>query len=267
MLLFSEIPKNEIYRWTADKGAGVYLKPAGFTGTGNRKGELGSNGLLLLPDGRLALCQHGDRRVAVMDAPLDKPQSKFITLAGRYQGKRLNSPNDLALSATGDIYFTDPPYGLEGQANDPQKELAFQGVYRVEGDSCRLLIDSISRPNGIALMPGEKQLLVANSDPDNPVWYIYDISDDGSLINGKIFAQAPKGRSEWKGLPDGLKIDRDGNVFATGPGGVYIFNKTGAQLGMIHFPEACSNVALADGGHTLWITADSYLLRVKMKTN
>jgi gluconolactonase len=264
-LLFSDIPENTIYRWSEQYGKQVYLKPSGYTGATKRGGETGSNGLLLDSSDRLVLCQHGNRQLAVMDAPIDDPKAKFIALAANYQGKKFNSPNDAVLRSNGDIFFTDPPYGLEKNMEDPSKEIPFQGVYKVTpAGQVTLLIDSITRPNGIALTRDELTLIVANSDEKKKAWYAYDFDEKDSLVNGRIFYDATSDSSQ-KGAPDGLKIDRNGNVFATGPGGVWVFNSEGVALGRIKFPEHTSNVALSGDERTLFITADMYVLRVKMR--
>lgn len=263
MLLYSDIPPNKIFKWTEAKGSELYLSPSGYTGTIPRGGEPGSNGLILNKEGKLVLCQHGDRRMAVMDADLKTPAPNFITLADNYQGKKLNSPNDAVFRSNGDLFFTDPPYGL---ANDSLKEIPFQGVYKVSNGQVVLLTDSITRPNGIAFANNEKTLIVANSDPDKAFWYLFDIAANDSLVNGRLLHDAtPLSKSGVKGLPDGLKVDKQGNVFASGPGGVYIFNAAGKQIGKLNIPEACSNIALADDDKTLFVTADMYVLRVKMR--
>jgi gluconolactonase len=267
MLLFSDVPMNTVYKWTQEKGKEVYLKPSGYTGTEPSKcKEPGSNGLILNKEGNLILCQHGNRQVGRMDALLDKPEAKFITIADKYNDKRFSSPNDAVYNSVGELFFTDPPYGLETQNDkDPKKEIPFNGVYKVKKDrSVILLTDSITRPNGIAFFPGEQRLLVANSDPDKPDWYVFDIKGD-SLINGKIFYSAADAGKGLKGLPDGLKIDKDGNVFATGPGGVWIFNKEAKLLGKIKLDDATSNCALSPDEKTLYITNDMYVLRLKMR--
>lgn len=265
MLLFSDVPANTVFQWKEGRGVSVYLQPSGYTRSEpSQSREPGSNGLLLDAEGKLILCQHGDRRMARMDAPLADPMPVFVTVADRYEGKRFNSPNDAVLSSVGDLYFTDPPYGLPQQERDSTRELDVQGVYKVSpSGQVTLLVDSISRPNGVALMPDEHTLIIANSDPSKPVWYAYDIDGD-SLTNGRIFFDAANDKAE-KGLPDGLKIDREGNVFASGPGGIWIFDKGGKVLGRIKLPEATSNCALADDDRTLYITCDQYLLRVKMR--
>jgi gluconolactonase len=266
MLLFSDIPRNKIFKWTEAGGTELYLTPSGYTGATPRTGEPGSNALLLNKEGKLVMCQHGDRRMAMMDAPLDAPAPAFVSLAGNYQGKKFNSPNDAVFRSNGDLFFTDPAYGLEKTMDDPAKEIPFQGVYKVSSKGeVSLLTDSISRPNGIAFANNEKTLIVANSDPQKPVWYMIDIDAHDSLYNKRLLYDATEASKKEKGLPDGLKVDRQGNVFASGPGGIWIFNKEGKPVGKIAVPEACSNVALADNDQTLYITADMYVLRVRMK--
>lgn len=265
MLLFSDVPTNTIYKWTAEKGKEIYLQPSGFTGTSSKSKEPGSNGLLLDHQGNLVLCQHGNRQMAVMTSGLDKPEAHFLRLAYHYKGKRFSSPNDAVYNKRGDLFFTDPPYGLPMQNDrDPEKEIPFNGVYnRKKNGVVTLLTDSITRPNGIAFFPGEKQLIIACSDPVKPNWYIYDVSGD-ELKNGRIFytAQMQKGA---KGLPDGLKINSNGIVFATGPGGIWMFNSKAVLLGKIKLDEAASNVALSDDEKTLFITNDMRVLRIDLK--
>jgi gluconolactonase len=265
MLLLSDVPGNTIYKWTEVNGKEVYVKPAGYTDTAKRRGFMGSNGLTLSHDGKLLLCQHGDRRIAMMDASLNAPQSKFITVAGAYNGKRLNSPNDLILTAGGDLYFTDPSYGFERGTADPKKELAYQGVYKMDKTGqVTLLIDSIAQPNGIAVFPGGKKLIVSNSDNRKKMWYTYDIKKDGSLTNAKLFYDVSN--EKGAGLCDGLKVDKKGNVFAAGPGGIWIFTKAGKLIGKININGvSASNCALTPDNKTLFITANQYLLRVKMR--
>lgn len=263
MLLFSDVPRNTIYKWTEENGAEVYLTPSGFTGSESNSKEPGSNGLLLDGSGNLVLCQHGDRRLAKMKAPLDKPNVEFISIADQYEGMRFNSPND-AVFYEDNYYFTDPPYGLALQANDPEKEISFQGVYKVSADGVvTLLIDSLTRPNGIAFTPTAK-MIVANSDPQKAMWYQFEFSNT-AVIKGSVFYDATSYTSTEKGLPDGLKIDSQGNVFASGPGGIWIFNSQGKLLGKLKLPEATSNCALSPNEKILYITCDMYLLRVKLR--
>lgn len=267
MLLFSDVPANTVYKWTEAKGKQVYLKPSGYTGAEpSSSKEPGSNGLTLDNDGNLVLCQHGNRQVARMDAPLNKPEAKFITLAAKYNNKRFSSPNDCVFNNTGELFFTDPPYGLPTQDDkDPMKEQPHNGVYKIKkGGTVILLVDSIPRPNGIALFPGQQRLLVASSDPQKPNWYVFDIKGD-SLLNGKIFYSTAGYDKNWHGLPDGLKIDSKGNVYATGPGGIWFFNSEGRKLGMLRLENATSNCALSADEKVLYVTNDMYLLRVKLR--
>jgi gluconolactonase len=265
MLLLSDVPGNTIYKWTEANGKEVFVKPGGYTGTTKRGGFMGPNGMVLTPEGKLWVCQHGDRRIAEMNASLNSPASRFTTVVGEYDGKKLNSPNDLFLGKNGDLYFTDPAYGFEKGPKDPKKEIPFQGVYKIDkAGKVTLLLDSIESPNGIGIMPGGKTLLVSNSDFKKRRLYAYAIGSDGSLTNGKIFYDASQEQAQ--GLCDGFKIDKNGNVFATGPGGIWIFTKTGKLIGKIKLTGVtASNCALTPDGKTLYITAVQYLLRVKMR--
>ena len=266
-LLFSDIPPNQIHRWKEGEGARLYLTPSGYTGSAKRGGEVGSNGLTLDRDGRLVLAQHGDRRIARMDAPLSSPQAKYTTLADRFQKARFNSPNDLVFRSNGDIYFTDPAYGMEKQWDDPGREMDYAGVFRRTPDgTVTLLTREMTRPNGIAFSPDEKRLYVAQSDERAAIWRVFDVRPDGSIENSRVlFDATAMGRSR-RGLPDGLKIDINGNLFATGPGGVLVITPDGTHLGTIMTGQATSNCAFGDDGRTLYMTADDYLMRVKLKT-
>ncbi len=264
-LIFSDIPPNRIYKWTASSGVELYLEPSGYTGTAQRGGEIGSNGLTLDPAGQLVLCQHGDRRIARMDAPTNQPAPRFVTIADNYNGLRFDSPNDLVFDAKGRIYFTDPPYGLEKNVEDTNKQAPYQGVYRIADGKVELLIDSITRPNGIALTADQKTLMIANSDQAKPYWYTYDISERDSLVNGRIFFDGAAAPFKEKGGGDGFKIDRNGYVFASAPGGIWVFNKNAKLLGRIAIPKAVSNCAFADDEKTLFITADDKVLKVKLR--
>ena len=262
-LLFSDVPSNTVYRWKEGEGVSIRLKPSGYTGATPRAGEPGSNGLTTDSEGRLVLCEHGDRRVGRVEK-----DGRHVTLADKFQSKHLNSPNDLVYKSNGDLYFTDPPYGLEKNMDDPKKELSFQGVYRLKPNGeLTLLTDKISRPNGIAFSPDEKTLYVANSDPKQAVWMAFDVKPDGTLANGRVFfdATALVGPNK-KGLPDGMKVDKAGNLFATGPGGVFVLTPDGKHLGTINTGEATANCAWGDDGSVLYITADMFLGRIKTKT-
>ena len=268
MLLFSDVPTNKIYKWTEEKGVELYLTPSGYTGSEPSKSkEPGSNGLTLDTNGKLILCQHGDRRVARLDSDYKDPKPIFITLADRFEGKRFNSPNDVVVRKNGDVFFTDPPYGLPDQEKDSTKEIGFQGVYKISKDGkVTLLVDSLSRPNGLAFTPDEKTLIVANSDPEKAVWYAFDLDENDSIRNQRIFYDVTNNfKIEGMGLPDGLRIDKDGNIFATGPGGVWIFNKDGNVIGKIKLPQPTANCELADDGKTLFLTSDMFLLRIKLR--
>lgn len=265
MLLFSDVPQNKIYKWTEEKGAELYLTPSGYTDTIPRGGETGSNGLTLDNAGNLVLAQHGNRQIARMNASLDEPKPDFISIANKYDGKKFNSPNDVIVSSTGEVYFTDPPYGLEKNIDDPKKEMPWYGVYKVKTDGkVILLVDSISRPNGIAFFPGEKKLLIASSDPEKPNWYVYDVEGD-KLVNGKIFYSVTGFDPALKGLPDGFKIDKNGNVITSSPGGISFLNSEGKLLGKLKLDESNSNISLSEDQKTIYITNDMYVLRVKMR--
>jgi gluconolactonase len=264
-LLFSDIPKNSVMKWKEGDGEGIslYLKPSGYTGLLPYSAEPGSNGLLIDGQGRLVSCEHGDRRVSRMERHGGKR-----TLADNYEGKRLNSPNDGTFKSNGDLYFTDPPYGLPKQADDPMREMDYCGVYRYGKDGkLTLLTKEMTRPNGIAFSPDEKTLYVANSDPDLAIWKAFEVKSDGTLGKGKVFYDAtPLVKEGRKGLPDGMKVDKDGNLFATGPGGVHVFSSDGKLLGTLATGEATANCAFGDDGSTLYVTADMYLCRVRTTT-
>jgi sugar lactone lactonase YvrE len=266
-LLFSDVPQNVVHRWKEGEKAAPYLTPSGYTGTEPRGGETGSNGLTLDREGRLVLAQHGDRRVSRMDAPLSAPKPAFVTLADRFEGARFNSPNDLVFRSNGDLYFTDPAYGMEKQWDDPRREMSYAGVFRRSAaGEVTLLTRDMTRPNGIAFSPDEKRLYVAQSDPAAAIIRVFDVNADGSVGNSRVFFDAtPLSRSR-RGLPDGLKVDVDGNVFTTGPGGVLVLSPDGKHLGTIMTGQATANCAFGDDGRTLFITADMYLMRVRLKT-
>ncbi len=267
LLLFSDIPPNIVYQIGEDGEAKVYLKPSGYTGTSSRGGEVGSNGLIRDPEGALVLFQHGDRRVAKMQAPTGNPAPDYITLVDRFESNRLNSPNDGVYDKAGNLYFTDPPYGLEGNMDDPAKELDFQGIFCLKTDGELVLVDSISRPNGIALNPGETRLLVANSDRKHAVWYQYDLLAPGEVSNKQLFFDSSDliGKEGQKGLPDGMKMHSSGYLFASGPGGIWIFNPAGKPIARIHTGEATSNCAFSADEKTLFMTADDYVLRMGLR--
>jgi gluconolactonase len=264
-LLFSDIPRNSVMKWQEGKGTSVFLKPSGYTGSATNLREPGSNGLLLDREGRLILMEHGDRRVA----RLEKDGKTKTTLADHYEGKRLNSPNDGAFKSNGDLYFTDPPYGLmvKGSEDFPGQELDFCGVYRISTDGkLTLLTKEMSRPNGICFSPDEKTLYVANSDPKKAVWMAFPVKEDGTLGEGKVFYDAGEWVGKKKGLPDGMKVDQKGNLFATGPGGVLVFTPQGKLLGVIATGVPTANCNWGNDGSVLYVTADKSLTRIQTKT-
>ena len=261
-VLFSDIPRNMIWEWSEAGGLKEFLQPSGYTGSAPFTGrEPGSNGLTFNAAGELILCQHGDRRLARWSG------GKFVTVVDKYQGKRLNSPNDLVIKSNGDIYFTDPPYGLPKGAEDPAKELEFQGVYRLKtSGELTLLTRELSRPNGLAFSPDERTLYVANSDSSKAVVMAYPVQGDGTLGAGKVFFDATQAAQEKQpGLPDGLKVSRDGTVWATAPGGVLVYSAAGKHLGTLATGVPTANLTFGDDGGTLYITADKNLARVKTK--
>jgi gluconolactonase len=263
-LLFSDIPNNTIYRWRQGEGLSVFLRPSGCTGDDPFGAELGCNALTLDRQGRLVIADQGNRRVARLN---EKGFTKTV-LADRYEGRRLNSPNDLVYRSNGDLYFTDPPYGLEGKDADPRKELKFNGVYRLDSrGKLTLVIPDLSYPNGLAFSPDEKILYVQVSDPRNAVWMAYDVLADGTVARGRVFFDAGAlVRSGKQGLPDGMKVDRNGNIFGGGPGGVLVISPDGRHLGTIVTGQVTSNCAFGDDGSTLYMTANHYVMRVRLKT-
>ncbi len=264
-LAFSDIPNNVVNKWDGKKIT-PYVKPSGYTGKQPRGGkpgdEPGSNGLMLDAQGRLTLCEHGDRRVT----RIEKDGSKTV-LADKYMGKRLNSPNDLVYNSKGDLYFTDPPYGMQKGWDDAARELDFCGVYRLGKDgTLTLLTKEMTRPNGIALSPDEKTLYVANSDPALAIWKAFPVKTDGTLGQGKVFFDSTQWVGKKKGLPDGMKVDQSGNLFATGPGGVLVFTPAGKHLGTIATGVNTANCAFGEDGMTLFVAADHDICKIRLST-
>ncbi len=265
-LLFSDVPANTIYRWQeGDRAATPFLKPSGYTGLGVYSDEPGSNGLIINQKGELVACEHGDRRVSAL--PLTVGGKR--TLADNFQGKRFNSPNDVVQHSSGVYYFTDPPYGLMKKENDLTRETDLFGVYRIGTDGkVSLVVSDLQRPNGLAFSPDEKILYVAQSDPNRAVIMAYPVNADGSVGLGKVFYDATPTVKEGKlkGLPDGLKIDKKGNIFSTGPGGVLVITPEGKLLGRIDTNEPTANCAWGDDGSTLYITSNMHVCRIKTLT-
>jgi gluconolactonase len=262
-LLFSDIPANSVFRWSEGLGARLFLKPSGYSGAEAFAGvEPGSNGLAFDQQGRLVLAEHGDRRIARLERDGTK-----TTLVDRFRGRRLNSPNDLVFRSDGSLYFTDPPFGLPKAFDDPAKELPFQGVFRLspEGE-LTLLTREFGAPNGIAFSPDERTLYVTDVHAHRAAWYAFDSRDDGTIANGRVFYDAaPWKRPPFFG-PDGLKVDRNGNVFGARPGGINIFAPDGTLLGMIETGLPVSNCAWGDDGRTLYVTGGTALYRIRVRT-
>lgn len=264
-LLFSDVPKNIVYKWDEKAGLSEFLKPSGYTGLGNYSDEPGSNGLIIDDKGRLVSCEHGDRRISAMSLTVGGK----VTLADNYQGKRFNSPNDIVQQAGNkSYYFTDPPYGLNKKQDDPSREIKEFGVYRLSPDGkVTQIIKNLNRPNGLAFSPDGKTLYVAQSDPENAIWMSYPVLTDGNVGVGKLLYDATKmTKAGVKGLPDGFKLDAEGNIWSSGPGGLLVISPQGKLLGRIEIPELTSNCGWGNDGTTLYLTCDSYICRIKTGT-
>lgn len=269
-LIFADIPRNTVYKWKEGEGLSVYLHPAGYTGTEPRGGESGANGMTLDGAGALVMCHHGDMRIARMLSPVVQPEPRYETIAGSFQGKRFNSPNDVVVHSSGAIYFTDPAYGREQGYDDPGRELDFQGVYRIAPDGeVTLLTRELHAPNGLAFAPDEKTLYV--SDSHAMIIMAYQMREDGSLGEGRVLLDASERAKDLDGATDGLKVDRQGNLLATGPGGVMVIAPSerypGKHLGTIRTGGTVSNCAFGDDGRTLYMTSGDRLCRVRLKTS
>lgn len=256
-LWFSDVIGDVVRQWSPDGTITEILRPGGYDGNSLPAGGFnGCNGMTADRDGAVVLCQHGNRRIVRIDR-----NRNVTTVVDRYEGKRLNSPNDVVFHRDGSLYFTDPPYGLPKQDEDSAKELPFNGVYRLANGKLQLIIDDLHRPNGLAFSPDYKTLYVANSE--RPMkWMQYDVAEDGTVRNGRVFADVD--RSREPGVPDGLKIDVQGNIYAAGPGGVWVYSPDAKHLGTIQTPENPANCAWGDDGKSLYITAITSLYRVKV---
>lgn len=264
-LLFSDVPTNTVHKWHPKEGLSIFLKPSGYTGLGFFSNEPGSNGLTINAAGELVSAEHGDRRISAM--PLSGHGKR--TLADKFEGKKLNSPNDVVQHSSGAYYFTDPPYGLASQQDtDPLKEQKLNGVYRIALDgTVSMVVSNLTRPNGLAFSHDEKILYVAQSDGKAPTITAYDVKSDGSVGEGRLFYDT---KVLWaqglRGGPDGMKVDKKGNIWTTGPGGVLVISPQGKLLGRIETGEATANCAFGDDGSTLYMTADFYLCKIKTST-
>jgi gluconolactonase len=272
-LLFAEIPANNIDQWIPGQAASVFMHPSGYRGPDPFKGSSpGASGLTLDSDGRVSVAGNAGRTVWRMESV--DPHAQITVLADLYQGKKLNSPNDLVYKSDGALYFTDPPYGLPTEdPKDPMKELEVNGVYRIprarqqkpgaapDRDKLQLVIKDLGRPNGLAFSPDEKFLYIAESG--KKVWMRYRVQPDGSVTDGIVFLDPSSDPA--KGVPDGLRLDKNGNIYSSGPGGVWIISPQGKHIGTIKVPEVVSNVAWGDkDGKTLYITASTSVYRIKL---
>ena len=264
-VLFSDVPNNKVYMWNEKKGLSIFIEPSGMTNYSPTNKSDGSNGLALDKNGNLILCQHGDRTIARLKKWNFKNPS-FDIIVEKYEGKRLNSPNDLVFDKSGSIYFTDPPYGLKIQDDDPLKELNFNGIYRwSESKGIELLSKSMKRPNGIILSKDEKTIYVCNSDKDNNVIIAFDNSNEG-LENERIFFDGNMLSKNRIGLFDGLKLHSSGIIFTTGPGGILLLDSQGNHLGTIMPGKATANCAFDSDESYLYLTSDNVLARIKLKS-
>jgi gluconolactonase len=262
-LLFSDIPANAIYQWKEGDGTTLYLRHSGYSGAEPFDGqEPGSNGLTFDEHMRLVLCRHGDRQIGRLEA-----DGHVTPLAERYDGHRLNSPNDLVYTSNGDLYFTDPPFGLPKNFQDPGKAKV-QGVYRLSREGMvTLLIDDIQAPNGIAFSPDERTLYVSDVNPHRAAWLAYDLMADGTVANGRVLFDAMRWRKDPYFGPDGFKVDRQGNLFGARPGGLSVIAPDGTLLGTIETGQATSNVAWGEDGSTLFVTGGSVVYRLRLTTS
>src|SRR5215468_1745121 len=258
-LLFSDPNNNLIYRWSEEDGVSVYRTHSGYSGMDiGDYGQPGSNGLTLDAEGRLTINEHGNRRVTRLEK-----NGQLTVLADGYDGKRLNSPNDLVYRSDGTLYFTDPPFGLPKFFEDRRKELPFSGVYCLRNGELKLVSKSLSGPNGLAFSPDEKYLYVDNWDEKRKVILRYEVQADGSLTNETTFfdATAESGEDAW----DGLKVDIQGNVYGSGPGGLWILSPEGKHLGTISGSEHPHNLAWGGGDNrTLYLAAQTGLYRIRL---
>jgi gluconolactonase len=262
-LLFDDVPGNTMYRWSATEGLSIFLKPAGFEGKDTAMfREAGANGLFPDTDTTILVADSGNRMIA----RLDLATKKKTPLATRFEGKRLNSPNDVIRTRAGVIFFTDPPYGLKDINQSKDKELSFNGVFRLDLDGSLHVLDrELTFPNGIALSPDERTLYVANSDPKRPIWMAYSLDPQGAVVSKKVFADASDLVSpKSPGLPDGMRVSGDGTLFASAPGGILVMTPAGKRLGLIQTGGPIANCAFGDDGHMLYLTSKDLVARIRL---
>ena len=263
-VLFTDVPKNKAYLWTERQGLSVFLDPSGMTNHAPHSSNEGANGLVLDSNGALMLCQHGDRRVARLkdDWQLDPPS--YETVIDHFEGKWLNSPNDIVFSKNGDLFFTDPPYGLDQQDDDILKELDFNGIFKwSKNEGIVLLNKTLSRPNGIAFSRDEKTVYIGNSDRENLIIAAFDYID-GAFKNKRVFFNSKNILRKGPGSFDGLKVHSSGTIFATGPGGVLVISSEGKHLGTIRPGKATANCAFDAAEDYLYLTSTDVLARIKL---
>jgi gluconolactonase len=257
VLWFSDIVGNVVRQWSPDGSVVEILRPGGYEGTHLPEGGFnGPNGSTAGPDGAVMLCQHGHRRVVRIDR-----ERRVSVVVDRYDGRRFNSPNDVVFRANGAMYFTDPPYGLPRQDDDPLKELPWNGVFMLSHGKLEPVVTTLPRPNGLAFAPDDRVMYVANSEEDHRYWMRYEVAADGALTHGTVFRDVSA--EPEPGLPDGFKLDVHGNIFTTGPGGIWVMTPEGRHLGTIVLPEQPANCAWGDDGRTLYITANTGLYRLR----
>lgn len=264
-VLFTDVPGNTIWKYKDSEGLTEYMHPSGaIPPKASYTSSSGANGLIMHDAKHMIVPDHGNRTLWRQNVAT---QERTV-LADQYEGKKLNSPNDAALHSSGIIYFTDPPYGLKGQDDNPAKELDFNGVFALYPDGTMKVVDkNLARPNGIILSPDERTLYVANSDPATANWTAYDVSKSGDVSNARIFAEAfEELKSGLQGNPDGMAMAADGTIFATGPGGVWMMSPQGEKLGVISTGTAIANVTFGGAdGRDLYMTSHSFLARTKTK--
>jgi gluconolactonase len=256
-LWFSDVTGNVVRSITPDGQVQVLIDKAGGETNAPPGSFIGPNAMIADKDGYVLLCQHTNRRIVRLDK--DMKQTVYLD---KFEGKKFNSPNDLLYKSDGALYFTDPPYGLLKQDDDPAKELKFNGVFRYANGKLTAVIRDLTRPNGIAFSPDEKTLYISNSDEKHKVWMKYDVNPNGTVSNGKVFADVTAGTEP--GLPDGMKVDSLGNLYGSGPGGLWVFSPDGKHLGTIKPGETPANCGWADDGKTLYITATTGVYRIHL---
>lgn len=264
-LLFSDVPSNIMYKWSAKEGKTVFMDPSGLIGAiPPAIREAGSNGLAINAAGMLVMADSGSRGIALVDL---KTKAKHF-VAQEFEGKRFNSCNDVSIHGNGTIYFTDPPYGLAEGDTSPLKQLAFNGVFRLDPEGkVNLIDDKLTRPNGIGVSPDQQILYVSQSDPAKPVILAYPLDIEGGVSDyPKVFQDfSAEVAQNLPGLPDGLKVAKSGNLFASGPGGIYILSPAGKRLGLISTGKAAANCNFGEDGKSLFITTSDMVVRVRLK--